>query len=217
MTTPYTNFLPEVLPYLRDCPDPVAVAAIRDACIDFCDRTLWWQFEHPSIPGVAGTAGYTLSLPAETSLSQVVQAFYSGVAVEAVTPDQLNASAAYLGFNDWRDRDGTPTAITQLSTGTITLYPNPVVADATGLKLIVALRPTRASTGVLDDIYERFAEAIAFGARARVLAQPMTPNADEKTSHTLQSRFLYECSRANIQRSRAQGRVVQVLRPPTAI
>ena len=45
----YEVFLPEVMPYVHDVPEIVAVQAIRNACIEFCEETQYlnpWDWTH---------------------------------------------------------------------------------------------------------------------------------------------------------------------------
>jgi hypothetical protein len=214
MTTPYENFLPEVVPYVRDVAEPVAVASIRNACMEFCDRTLWWQYEVATVPGVSGQADYTLALPTGTGLSMIMEAYYDGARLNPMTIDDLTDGM----WSDWRITTANrPTAITQLSTTSIRLAPKPSEALTNGLSLIVALRPTRDSTAVLDDIYERFAEAISYGARARLYEQPNAPYSNPSEGLSFHQRFRHECGKATILRNRSQNRVSSVMRPPRFI
>ena len=50
----YEVFLPEVMPYVHDVPEIVAVQAIRNACIEFCEKTHYLQEKLYAISGIKG-------------------------------------------------------------------------------------------------------------------------------------------------------------------
>ena len=47
----YEVFLPEVMPFVRDVPEIVAVQAIRNAVIEFCEETHYMQENLDPMPG----------------------------------------------------------------------------------------------------------------------------------------------------------------------
>ena len=62
-TVSYEEFLPRVLQYVPDASEFIAVDAIRQACIEFCERTYIWQYEAPAITVVNGQAQYVIQKP----------------------------------------------------------------------------------------------------------------------------------------------------------
>src|SRR3546814_10977897 len=74
---------------------------------------------------------------------------------------------------DWTERNGTPTAIVQLLSGSITLYPIPVIAA--GLKLRVSLRPADESTDLPDLLMAKYRRVIRDGAMANLREYPGQP------------------------------------------
>jgi hypothetical protein len=160
----YKSFLPEVLPYTRECPELAAVNAIRNACIEFCDRSHWLLHHHDAIDVVAGTSTYTLDPPAGTTIARIVDAWFAGHLLAPIGEDNLKT----MYFTDWREAEGTPAFYTHLDPNEVILAPIPQQDEVEALTIIAALRPTRASTSVEDSVYERWAEYIGFGARARL-------------------------------------------------
>ena len=56
----YEVFLPEVMPYVHDVPEIVAVQAIRNACIEFCEETHYLQENLDPITGQENVGEYYL-------------------------------------------------------------------------------------------------------------------------------------------------------------
>jgi hypothetical protein len=67
--------------------------------------------------------------------------------------------------------------------------PYPQLTEANKILVLAALKPSRASTTVREEIFERFLEDIAYGARARLYNTPNQPYYDLKTSMEYLKRF----------------------------
>lgn len=115
---------------------------------------------------------------------------------------------------DWRDLESKPTYYTQLSRDAVTLCPKPTVSATGAIKMIVALRPTRTSTTIESDIFERWAEAIAYGARYRLHETPDQPYTDEAMAQKYLAFFRAAIGEAKIERNRGLTRAVMRVRPP---
>ncbi len=72
--------------------------------------------------------------------------------------------------------------------------------------LRTALAPTQDSTEIDSEIYEQWAEAIAWGARARLLAQPRQDYTDKAGAIEAAKMFNYHISRARIQMNKGLTR-----------
>lgn len=213
MSTAYTEFLPEVLPYVRDCPDIAAVNAIRNACIEFCDRSHWLLYHHAPQNVTSGASTYTLSPPAGTSVARIVDAWYNGNLLAPIGEDNLKT----MYVSDWRYVSGTPAFYTHLDPNQITLSPLPDRTISGALKMIVALRPTRASTSVDDSVYERWAEYIGFGARARLHDINGQPYFDPGMAAKCRAMFDRSVGMATIERNRGLTRHVAYVKFPPVV
>lgn len=204
MSTRYDAFLPEVLPYARECPELVAINAIRNACIDFCDRSLWLLYHHDPIDIIANESSYILELPAGTCSARILDAWYDTLPLAPIAEDTLKNMFA----SDWRVATGKPSFYTHLDPDEVVLAPMPQTALSGGLTMIVALRPTRASTEVDDTVFERWAEGIGFGARARLHEMPNQPFYDPAQSMRCRQMFEHFIGLAKIERNRGLSRHV---------
>lgn len=210
MSTRYEKFLPEVLPYVHDCPEFVAVAAIRNACIEFCDRTDWWLYTHDPITVVANQNTYELDLPDFTVESRILEGWYNNFPLKPKSEDQLRSM-----YNlDWRQMEGSPQFLTQLDPGEVIVVPFPTFTTTNTLNLIVVLKPTRDSVDVDDSIYERWAEQIGFGARARLYEIPNQPFYDPGSAAKYRMMFETAMGKAALERQRGISRANLRVRPP---
>lgn len=213
MSTRYENFLPEVLPYARDCPEVVAINAVRNACIDFCDQSLWLLYHHDPIDVVAGESTYELDLPDGTTTARILDAWYDSTPLAPIGEDDLKS----MFYSDWRDALGEPRFYTHLDPSELVLAPIPQEDADEALAMIVALRPTRDSVEVDDTLYERWAEWIGWGARARLHDIPAQPFTDPAMAMKARQMFQHGIGLAKIERNRGLTRHVAHVKLPRLV
>lgn len=178
----YEVFYDEVLPDVHSVPLPVALRAVRNAAIEFCDRSHVWDVDHAEIAVSAADSTYDLAPPAETVVAKITQAWFEGNPLDPTTPGELHNE-----FGEWTAITGTPTRYLQRSSGEVTLFPIP---DADGaLNLRMSLKPTRTSTGLESWIAEKYLEEIAHGAKARLFAVPKAEWSDGNLAVFHQNKF----------------------------
>jgi hypothetical protein len=209
----YEDFLPEVIPYVHDCPELVAVNAVRNACLEFCDASMWLLYEQPDILTVAGVGRYELDLPDFTQTARILEAWHNQYPLSPLSEDDLRKLYQF----DWREVEGSPRYITSLTPNEVALVPSPTITSAGTLKSIVALRPTRDSIDIDDTIYDRWAEVIGTGARARLMSISNQPFYDPAGSAA--NRIAFKTGIANAARERLRGfqRSVSRVRPPRVV
>lgn len=169
----YETFLEYVRPSVNGASEPLMVRAIRDACIDFCAQSqIFVQMLDP-IVSVANIADYDIESPDDTMIAKVVTLWYDSTIIQNVTQKDLvrpDVAAAQFGLSVV---PGTPKRaffVTNSSPGNPVLYLDPV-PDTSNLNIIlsVALKPSRDSTTVFDQLYEDYAEQIGHGAVAKLM------------------------------------------------
>jgi hypothetical protein len=176
MTTTYDAFFPEILPYAPNCPEMVARNAVRNAVIEFCTETWYWTHDTFPVVGTVGEGVYTIDLPDNTKMLSVVDAWYDKQLLRP-TGEPLMRNI-YINI-DWRTVVGNPRFYMHEDPANIIIVPAPNVPSiAGGLTAQIAVAPTRASTGCLDSLYERYAEVMAQGALGRLLMTPGQPYSD---------------------------------------
>ncbi len=106
----YDQFLPRVLQYVPDASEFIAIDAIKQACIEFCERTYYWQYTVPAINIVNGQANYIINTPADTKLVGPIQAYFNTLLLIPKSPDEL---ADIYRMGAWDQLQGSPQYITR--------------------------------------------------------------------------------------------------------
>jgi len=141
--------------------DALAVREVRNAAIDFCNRTRCWKFEQDTITTSTETE-YDMEPPSGSVVSEVIRVKYAANVLEGkpyeVLLDYATNSTMYYGVLNPRvlKLAGTP------------------VADKT-LDVMVALKPSISSRRIEDYIYEEYSEVFRHGALARLFAMAGKP------------------------------------------
>lgn len=164
----YEDFFEYVGPAVPGAAEPLVLRAIRDACIDFAVETQLFTKTLEPIPSAAGIADYEIETPENTVVTQVTQAWFNRVpiTVSLGSGTDQNALMAEYGVTP---KLGTPCRVIYTSGNTFVLDPVPEVSGL-DVVLAVALKPTRASAEVWDQLYEDHAEVIAAGALSKLMA-----------------------------------------------
>jgi hypothetical protein len=193
-TVPYEQFLPEVLQFVPDVADIIAVNAIRNSCIEFCERTRYLQIDIPYIQLVAGKASYPIVTPEGTKFVLPEVSYYNDVLLIPKSSDEL---AGIYRMADWRKVNANPAYITRLIMPEIVVVPYPVTVLSTDyLRCRISIAPTRDSTEVDSEIYEQFLEIISFGARSRLYGTPKQAYYDRGAADQYYRMFKYGISEA---------------------
>ena len=192
----YEDFLPRVLQYVPDASEMVAIDAIRQACIEFCEKTYFWQYQTPNIDVIDGQANYVIATPSDTKFVGPVQTYFNTNLLVPKSPDEL---ADIYRMGNWQILEGSPQYVTRIIKPELVLVPIPYVSQPAVLYVRGALAPTQDSTEIDSEIYEQWAESIAWGARARLLAQPRQDYTDKAGAIEAMKMFRYEINRARIQ------------------
>lgn len=197
MATNFSTWLVDVLP---ECPGLLADMAthhIRDACIDFCERTWAWR---ANITGnlVAGTATYALSPPASSQITGVLRAL---AAPEVGATQQRLRKVGEDAVNAAYPASGPVQAFTMADRDTALFYPTP--DDTYGYTVRVALRPTAGATQLVEDsIYAEYRYTIAQGALARLKRMAGKPWSDSAGAVACQSEFVRGVREAKLSANR---------------
>lgn len=162
----WDEFYPFILVEVMECPNPVVDFALVQAAREFCRRTSVWV-EWMEFVADGTTQRFDFDLPSKTELVAARRATVDGVDVPVLGNRSLPA--------DWTQADTTSDvdALIHISLTEFMLYPLPA-ADAQ-VMVQLALQPTLAGTGVSDDVFSRYAEAISKGALYRLMSSSNKP------------------------------------------
>ena len=183
----YEVFLPEVMPYVHDVPEIVAVQAIRNACIQFCEETHYLQENLDPIAGQENVGDYDLDAnDSNYKVVEIMQAYYGDQLLIPKAQEELNQ---IYRTSNWEDLKGNPYYYFRPRASVVRLVTKPIITEQNKLKVKAAIAPKRSSTTVDEEIFERFLEYIAHGARARLYNTPNQPYYDPKTAMEYTKRF----------------------------
>ena len=163
--TDLDEFLFNIRMYAPGVADPTAYFAIRQAAIEFCERTRMWQFtdEFP----VTAEECEGLLTPAGSVVHEIDHVWFDGQELRKVTPGKLDELIP--AWRSGADKPtGTPSYITQTEPNTITLVP----FGSGSVRVSLYLKPTQDCDQLPDFLAEQHRETIAWGALARVLLIP---------------------------------------------
>jgi hypothetical protein len=160
----WSAFLPEILTFAIGCPIPLAEAKLRQAAIEFFQRTRAWVEWLDPVTSVAGSVEYDLDLPTGSDVARVEKSTVDGKPIDIIS----YRDASY----DWTRLDLTSQGIVSRDLKTFRL--GQAVAAGLTIQVQVALTPSRTSTGIPDDLYDKYVDDIVHGARYRVLMTPDT-------------------------------------------
>lgn len=167
----YDQLTALILPEVQGCSDPMAEQAIRDAAVEFCQRSMVWTHIADTQSITAGMASYDIEPPSGATLVEIKAIKVSDQTdqLEAMSVDQLNQK-----YPDWQTKSGTPFAFTQIEDSEFILAYVPDKDIIDGLQIALTVQPARNSTGFPEWINNRYQEAILAGAKARLMRKQGT-------------------------------------------
>lgn len=174
--TPYTSFLDYVLPEVPGCTNEMAIHAIKQTVIDFCEKSLVVQADLDPITLVRGVIDYDLDPPRDTLVAKIMQAYYKNDPLEAAAPDSVASAQMYNRyFEGVQLNEGPAQFYIQKDPRTFSIFPYPKETEKLVLTMRVALKPTRSASQCDDLIFEEYAETIGNGAITRLALSPGKP------------------------------------------
>lgn len=201
-TVPLEKFLPEVLQYVPDVAEMVALNAVRNACIEFCERTRYWQDDADAILMFPKLNTYEIDVLAGRKFVDVMFAYYNQKLLVPKAPEELSRLYRWA---DWRTLRGEPCYVTRYNAKEIIVVPTP---DKPGdrLNMRIAYAPTRDARNVGIDVYENYLEVIGNGARARLYNTPGQPYYDKNSALEFDRRFRAGVTEVRVQVNKALTR-----------
>lgn len=171
----YTDFLDEVMPHVPGCSVTVATNAIRNACVEFCEKTNILQVDHDLVTTLANVPDYDLEPPTNYLVARIMRAWFKNDTLTPAAPDEVASIRVFNTNAEGADGTATPKFIFQKDERTFSVYPVPKETSRNAITMRIALKPTRSSTTIDDKIFEEYLEVIANGAKARLMLMPSKP------------------------------------------
>lgn len=185
-TTTYDAFLSDILPYVRNCPDPTIEAAVRSTTIEMCEKTEIWQADLDPISTIANQWEYDLEPPAGSLVHRMLTVTdENGNPLEPVTSALMEQRDP-----DWRDNPSKPRYFIKRDQALIWFTPPPAVAVRNAILIRAVLKPTISSVSCDSWIMTDFRDTIVNGAIARLTQMPDRDWSNFKTSAVMYAKFL---------------------------
>lgn len=191
--TAISALYPQVYPSVPGAPDVALLDAIRQASIEFAEKTHAWQDVLAGINIVANTHTYTIPTVTDRASDGIVDAWHDGQLLDPTSPDVLTANET-----NWTTMTGTPKWYYQPTQDVVRLVPNPTAALTAGLVLRVEFKPSQTATTIPDHFYNHYAKDIANGAIAALLMVPDKPWTNFKLAVAKRLQFDEAIASANV-------------------
>jgi hypothetical protein len=177
---PWSDFYSKVLPWAPGAFEGSVDDALRQAAIDFCEKTEGWQRTLDATSTSAGTAAYDLELDGGEAVVRLLNLKVGGKTANFIAAAQAD---------DWPD-DEERTDLVGYTTDRATLVLDPVPA-VSGLPIVarVALKPTQDADGVDDALFQQYAQGISFGAITLLCSQLNKPYSNPQQAVTAAGAF----------------------------
>lgn len=175
----WSDLFDYLLPEVNGLPPDLAEFHFRRVAIEFCSETLVHQTTLPSIDVIAGNNTYDMvsNLP-DTETIQVRKVWFKNSPLEAVTLDAVQSLHSNWGTHTAE----APRVFTQVRPDRIHLWPIPDVNAENALLAQVTVTPTPDAAGLEDWIADHYADDIACGVKARLMAMANRPWTDSERS-----------------------------------
>lgn len=201
MSTAHTAFLDYVMPEVPGCTNAMALLAIKNTIIDFCEKSLILQQDHDPVTAVADVVDYDFEPPTGYLVLKIMNAWYKGQKLDPYSPDQVETPSVYNQNSGYLVNRGDPRFYLQKDARTFSLYPIPRETVPLSVTMRIAVKPTRSSTSIDDIIFEEYAEIIGHGAVSRLALSPGKPFSNRQLAADKQSLYI---AGLNVARDRAQ-------------
>lgn len=158
----WDSFYPDVLPSVMGCPDPVMNQALLRASQEFFQRTHVWTQWLDTIR-TAGRTDYEIPLEDKSELVKLQRATLGGRQIDITAPEDIPA--------DWQTYPtATNRCLFTVDRKTLTMLPGTSINEL--LRIEATLKPSNSATGIADEFFDLYVEAIAHGAKDRILRLP---------------------------------------------
>lgn len=171
---------PLIMPFAPGVADPTMDSWIRQAAIDFCERTRLWRYEDELT--ITANEAEAMMSPIGSVVFEIERAYFNDRELEPVSTAWLDER-----MPQWRtgEYESDSRYVTQTEPNTIQLVP----AAAGNVRLYLWLKPSQDAQDLPDFIVDKYREMIAWGALARILMIPNQSFSNPQMATYWQTRF----------------------------
>ena len=175
MSTPWSAWLPDVLPHVKQCPVAIAEHEIKRAAQDLLQTSRAWSVLTAAQAVTAGQSTVTVDLvDPSIDLVRLETVWFDGVKLTPATPGELDVDEG----SSWISKTGQPSRFIQLTPGFLRLYPAPAADATTGVTARCTVMPSEAADGLPDELANRYWDEIWTGARGKLMIYKDRPWSD---------------------------------------
>lgn len=208
--TAIADFLLRVKPEIPGGVDTVIIRYIRDAAIEFCDRSWYWRQDLTPINTAAGTSTYTIAPPVDSVISEIISVKHNDIPLKPVIEADLDASNP-----KWRTEQAEQaTRWTATARDSVTLYAAPSVTATGAIKVKAVLKPSQTAATLPNSLYDNYLNAIAAKAKSLLMAMPGETWSNPEHSAYYQSIFDKGVSDAKVSALKGYNRTTMDMAPP---
>lgn len=193
MAKSWSAFYPDVLTELPGAPNPVVDHWLRNAAIEFFDRSKALRIDLTAADAVAEQMEYAPILPANTDLIEILQVLFNDEPLTMKAPAFLSGK-----YGNWKGEIGTPEHFTQQDGVNVLLVPAPADAAVGAIKIKAAVKPGEGATGIDDWAYSKWRQAIAAGCKGKMMAMANVPWSNTEFASINLAQFEVAISQATI-------------------
>lgn len=188
MTVAISTFINEVAGDVPGAPYPTIERQFQRTLVDFCQRTWVWQTTLGPLTAIKDRGLYTV-VPDQSLSAKVLSVLamrHRDLDLSAKTEAQLDREEP-----GWRDRQNKRASFfIPRQFGEFRLVPKPAETVARSITdIVVALYPERTITEVPDSLADPWYEALAAGARARLMKMPGREWSDLKMAAVAENEY----------------------------
>jgi hypothetical protein len=183
MTEAIASWEHKITPYVPNLAYPAFINAVRGAAIQFCTKTEIWRETLDRIDVVADEGSVDLAVPGATG-GEIVGIGNVKYKENGAADDQFRNLDPYSkiqenlsSYGSWEFQTSTQPNGYYLGEDKTKLYfyKIPTVESLSGLLVEVILKPSKTCTTLPDLLWNNWDQAIADGAKARLLGQNAQP------------------------------------------
>lgn len=189
------SFFPYIQPDITSCPNGLVRNALVMSAIEFCKGSLAWNELQDPIVLVDSVNRYDIDIPNGAQLVGLINLW--GPSRE-LTPKTLNEITQVLP--NWQTAQGnTPIVYTQPSPTEVMVFPIPINSLGASLTPRAAYAPLPTASTLPDILLSRYVDAVAAGAKARLMRMSKQPWSDPASAAAFHQDFLTEIDKARIE------------------
>jgi hypothetical protein len=208
---PWSDWTSDVAIDVTGCPSPTIEQAVKQTAIDFLERTHWLQRTAAPIDITGGAGSRAFASPVigtgETVLA-ILKAWYFDEPLDVYGPPDVEDD-----WPDWKTRTGDPECIVMERVDGYYVVPAPASTQTAALRLKVAVGLLDTATGVDDSVRVLWRDAIASGAKARLMFMAGKPWSSPDQAGTHQMLYTAAVNGATLRAIRTPARRPLVTRP----